>query len=58
MNLERILARLFPPSIESLGRIALDEKKEYEEQGAAGNVRRKKYRDGIERVLAEQAGEQ
>ena len=57
MDIGRILAQLFPPSLESLGKIVLDEKAEYKEQGACGNVRRKKYRDGIERMLAEQRGE-
>ena len=48
----RLLEKFFPPK---LGRIdvILGGRGEPEEQGWAGNVREKKYRDGIDRTLKE-----
>lgn len=49
------LSMLFPPSLRSLGRLRVEEDAEFDEQGQAGPVREKKYRDGIERHFAEEA---
>jgi hypothetical protein len=51
--IERILSVLFPPRLP--GRIDREVQVEYEfqEQGSAGPVKRKLYRNGIERFYAE-----
>ena len=48
-----LLSVLFPPSTQNLGRCSVQDSAEFEEQGWAGNVQPKKYRDGIERVIVE-----
>lgn len=49
--LERVLSFFFPPR---LGRVAGHvEADDIDEQGWAGNVREKKYRDGIDRYFKE-----
>ena len=52
--LRNILVWLFGPSVRSLGKFEVLEYAEYEEQGWAGNVQFKQYRDGIERTFAEE----
>jgi hypothetical protein len=53
-TVEQILAALFPPAIDKLGSADVQDCDELEEHGWAGNVRVKRYRDGIERTFAEQ----
>ena len=54
--IEKILSKLFPPSVRSLGRMRIIEPEGFDEQGWAGNVK-EHYRDGIQRVFAEQEEE-
>jgi len=51
--LEKLLAILFPPEANKLGRVYVNDPEPFDEQGWAGNIRRK-YRDGIDRTFAEQ----
>jgi hypothetical protein len=50
VTIESVLSRLFPPK---MGKLVYTEPTERDEQGWAGNVREKKYRDGIDRVMHE-----
>jgi hypothetical protein len=47
-----LIERLFPPELGWIDGTLVGEP-EFEEQGWAGNVREKPYRDGIDRVLKE-----
>jgi hypothetical protein len=51
--LSNLLSVLFPPSTQSLGRCSVQDSAEFDEQGWAGNVQEKPYRDGIHRVTVE-----
>ncbi len=53
--IEQTLSALFPPSLASLGKVWIADPEDFDEQGAAGKAKRKKYRDGIERTFAERA---
>jgi hypothetical protein len=46
-----LLSRLFPPKMGKFG--VYVESPEPDERGWAGNVREKRYRDGIDRVMQE-----
>lgn len=47
---EQALSVMFPPSLKSLGEVWPEDPFQFEEMGWAGNVKRKKYRDALERV--------
>ncbi len=53
--IDTILAAMFPPSLKLLGRVWVIDEEEFDEQGACGKAQRKRYKNGIERTLAEEA---
>jgi hypothetical protein len=49
--ISHLLSKLFPPKLP--GRLSVRDEQGFDEQGCAGNVQPKQYRNGIERHFAE-----